>query len=60
VPGNHDELTSFHLGEILAARYDGDKHVTVDNSARLRKYYDFGTNLFGFTHGDARRCPSCR
>jgi hypothetical protein len=55
VPGNHDELTSFHLGEILAARYDGVPHVTVDNSARIRKYYDFGTNLFGFTHGDAEK-----
>lgn len=55
VPGNHDELTSFHLGEILAARYDGDPHVTVNNSARLRKYYEFGCNLLGFTHGDAEK-----
>lgn len=55
VPGNHDELTSFHLGEILAARYDGVKGVTVDNGARLRKYYDYGVNLFGFTHGDAEK-----
>jgi hypothetical protein len=55
VPGNHDELTSFHLGEVLAARYDGIKHVSVDNSARLRKYYEFGTNLLGFTHGDSER-----
>jgi hypothetical protein len=55
VPGNHDELTSFHLGEILATRYDGVKHVTVDNSPRLRKYYEFGTNLFGFTHGDSEK-----
>lgn len=55
VPGNHDELTSFHLGEVLAATFERDPHVTVDNSARLRKYYDFGVNLFGFTHGDAER-----
>jgi 3',5'-cyclic AMP phosphodiesterase CpdA len=55
VPGNHDELTSFHLGEILAARYDTVKHVTVDNAPRLRKYYEFGTNLFGFTHGDSEK-----
>lgn len=55
VPGNHDELTSFHLGEILAARYDGVRHVSVDNSPKLRKYYDYGVNLFGFTHGDAER-----
>ncbi len=55
VPGNHDELTSFHLGEILATRYDGSKYVTVDNSPRLRKYFNFGTNLFGFTHGDSEK-----
>lgn len=55
VPGNHDELTSFHLGEILATRYDGVKHVTVDNGPKLRKYYDYGTNLFGFAHGHAER-----
>jgi hypothetical protein len=55
VSGNHDELTSFHLGEILSERYDGVKHVTVDNGAKLRKYYEFGTNLFGFTHGDSEK-----
>jgi hypothetical protein len=57
VPGNHDELTSFHLGEILATRYENVKHVTVDNSPRKRKYYDYGVNLFGFTHGEAERVP---
>lgn len=55
VPGNHDELTSFHLGELLTARYEETKHVTIDNSPRLRKYYDFGVNLFGFTHGDSEK-----
>lgn len=55
VPGNHDELTSFHLGEVLATRYDGVRHVTVDNAPRLRKYYDYGVNLFGFTHGDSEK-----
>lgn len=55
VPGNHDEVTSFHLGEILSTRYEGVRHVTVDNSPKKRKYYDFGVNLFGFTHGDAEK-----
>lgn len=55
VPGNHDELTSFWLGEILATRYEDDKFVTVENGPKLRKYYEYGTNLFGFTHGDAER-----
>lgn len=55
VPGNHDELTSFHMGELLAATFDGHKHVKVDNGPKLRKYYDYGINLFGFTHGDSER-----
>jgi|SRR5579859_1603201 len=55
IPGNHDELTSFHLGEVLATRYENDPRVTVDNSAKLRKYYSYGVNLFGFAHGDAER-----
>lgn len=55
VPGNHDELTSFHLGEFLSAYFHADKHVSIDNSARLRKYYEYGVNLFGFAHGDTER-----
>jgi hypothetical protein len=55
VPGNHDEHAAFHLGEIIATRYDGVKHVRVDNGAKLRKYYDFGVNLFGFAHGDKEK-----
>lgn len=55
VPGNHDEETSFHLGEVLAARFHNHKHVTVNNAPTLRKYYEFGVNLFGFAHGDALR-----
>jgi hypothetical protein len=55
VAGNHDELTSFHLGEILEVAYETVPHVTVDNNPRLRKYYEFGTNLLGFSHGDAER-----
>ena len=55
IPGNHDELTSFHLGEILSAVYENDPQVSIDNSAKLRKYYEFGTNLFGFTHGDSEK-----
>lgn len=51
IPGNHDEETAFHLGDHIEAYFHGHKHVSVNNGARLRKYYSYGVNLLGFTHG---------
>jgi hypothetical protein len=51
VPGNHDEETAFHLGDHLEAYFHTDPHVSVYNSARLRKYHEYGVTLLGFTHG---------
>ena len=51
VPGNHDEQRSFYLGEALECWYHKSDDVTIDNSAAKRKYYPFGANLIGFTHG---------
>jgi len=47
--------TVFYLGEVLQAWYNTNSRVTVDNSASLRKYYRYGTNLIGFTHGDQEK-----
>lgn len=55
VPGNHDRLTAFHMGEVLAAQFADDPRVTVDNSPKLRKYVPFGVNLLGFTHGSEEK-----
>lgn len=52
VPGNHDQLASFHVGEVLGALYDGHKHVTVSPALRARLYHRHGTTLLGFTHGN--------
>jgi hypothetical protein len=51
VPGNHDEQTAFCMGVVLEAQFARDKRVTFDNSPRPRKYYRYGGNLLGFTHG---------
>ncbi len=51
VPGNHDEERSFYLGEVLKAWYRNCPNVDVDNRAMKRKYYLFGINLIGLTHG---------
>jgi hypothetical protein len=55
VSGNHDELTAYHLGVVLDRLYASDPNVTVDNNPHMRKYYEYGVNLFGFTHGVAEK-----
>lgn len=51
VPGNHDELTAWTLGQVLEAEYGGDSRVTFQSGPKLRKYVEYGANLIGFTHG---------
>lgn len=55
VPGNHDEQSAFMLGEILDAYFHNDPDVFVDNSPKLRKYYQFGKNSILLTHGDKEK-----
>jgi hypothetical protein len=55
IRGNHDFQSSWHLGEVIAAQYDGHKFVTIDNSPRPRKYRQWGVTLLGFTHGSEER-----
>lgn len=52
VPGNHDEITSFMLGEVLEAWFHSNEKVTVNNTAKLRKYFQWGKNSFLYTHGE--------
>lgn len=55
VPGNHDNVTMFTLGEVLDAYYHKNENVTVDNSAKQRKYYQYGINGLMFTHGNEEK-----
>ena len=51
VPGNHDEERTFYLGDSLECWYNNSKNVKINNQAKKRKYYSYGKNLIGFTHG---------
>lgn len=51
IKGNHDEEKTFYLGETLFAWFNNNPNVNIDNGAMSRKYYQFGKNLIGFTHG---------
>lgn len=52
-PGNHDTVSSWTLGQVLAAEYANDPRVSFDDSAKRRKYVQYGKNLIGYTHGNA-------
>lgn len=51
IAGNHDEERTFYLGDALECWYHNCPNVTIDNRPPKRKYYSFGRNLIGFTHG---------
>lgn len=51
VPGNHDALSAWTLGQVLAAEFAQDSRVEFDSSARKRKYVLYGKNLIAYTHG---------
>jgi len=52
VPGNHDTLSTFTLGDSLECWYHHTKGVTVHNGAALRKYTEHGRVMLMFTHGN--------
>lgn len=48
---NHDHERVFYLGETLTAVFDNNKNVTINNSPKVRKYYQWGECLIGTAHG---------
>lgn len=51
-PGNHDQLSVWHLGDSLESFYHSAEDVKIDNSPALRKYYQWGKCMFLFAHGN--------
>lgn len=58
VPGNHDPSTSFHLARTVQAWFRRCERVTVDAGPNPRKYFAWGCNLLGLTHGDQEKPAS--
>ena len=50
-PGNHDQLSAFHLGHSIEAWFRKCEGVEVDNRPVFRKYFEFGCVMLMFTHG---------
>lgn len=52
VPGNHDTLAVWHLGDSLECYFNRTPGVFVDNAPTQRKYFQHGAVMLMFTHGD--------
>lgn len=52
VPGNHDQLSVWHLGDSIECLFHNVSDVEIDNEPRYYKYHQFGSVMLMFTHGD--------
>lgn len=54
-PSNHDYMSGFFLAQVIEAYFKNCDDVTFDISIMHRKYYNYGYNLIGTTHGDGAK-----
>lgn len=54
-PSNHDYMTGFFLADVIKTYYKDCPNITFDCSMAHRKYYRYGNNLIGTTHGDGAK-----
>ena len=55
ISGNHDFERMFYAGDVISGWFRNDTNVTVDNTSNSRKYYEYGSNMLMFTHGDKEK-----
>ena len=55
--GNHDNHSSLWLNIAIQALYENEPRVNVIDNESQFIYFDFGSNLFGVTHGDTAKMP---
>lgn len=54
-PSNHDYTHGFFLADVIQTYFKDCKNITFDCSIAHRKYFTYGTNLIGSTHGDGAK-----
>jgi len=55
IPGNHDPETSYFLCRVLKAYFHRNPNVLVDVEPPPRKFFRYGCNLIGYTHGNEEK-----
>lgn len=54
-PSNHDWMIGTLLADVIQTYYKDCPNITFDCDLRHRKYFKYGTNLIGTTHGDGAK-----
>lgn len=54
-PSNHDYTNGFFLADVIKTWFMKCPNVSFDTSISHRKYYTYGSNLIGTTHGDGAK-----
>lgn len=54
-PSNHDMTNGFFLADVIQSWFRNNKNITFDCSPAHRKYFKYGSNLIGSTHGDGAK-----
>jgi hypothetical protein len=54
-PSNHDYQSGFFLADVIQSWFRNSPNITFDCSIAHRKYYQYGSNLIGSTHGDGAK-----
>lgn len=52
---NHDYMNGFFLSKMVETFFINNNDITFDCDMKHRKYYAYGTNLIGTTHGDGAK-----
>jgi hypothetical protein len=54
-PSNHDYTNGFFLADVIQSWFRNSPNITFDCSIAHRKYFIYGSNLIGTTHGDGAK-----
>jgi hypothetical protein len=54
-PSNHDWMLGTLLADVIQTYYKDCSNITFDCDLRHRKYFKYGRNLIGTTHGDGAK-----
>lgn len=54
-PSNHDYTNGFFLADSIGSWFGNSESVTFNISPAHRKYYTYGKNIIGTTHGDGAK-----